>query len=109
MQNLPQWLLWAGLSAVFAALTALFAKVGVKGVDSDLAMAIRTLVVAAVILPLVVVTGKWSNPLLLPGRTQLFLVLSALATGLPGCSISARCRAASWPRWRWWTSSALCW
>jgi transporter family protein len=81
MQNLPQWLLWGGLSAVFAALTALFAKVGVKGVDSDLAMAIRTLVVAAVILPLVVVTGKWSNPLLLPGRTQLFLVLSALATG----------------------------
>lgn len=81
MQNVPQWLLWAGLSAVFAALTALFAKVGVKGVDPDLAMAIRTLVVAAVILPLVVVTGKWSNPLLLPGRTQLFLVLSALATG----------------------------
>lgn len=39
MQNLPQWLLWAGLSAVFAALTALFAKIGVKGVDSDLAMA----------------------------------------------------------------------
>ena len=58
MQNLPQWLLWAGLSAVFAALTALFAKVGVKGVDSDLAMAIRTLVVAAVILPLVVVGGR---------------------------------------------------
>ena len=49
MQNVPQWLLWAGLSAVFAALTALFAKVGVKGVDPDLAMAIRTLVVAAVI------------------------------------------------------------
>ncbi|KAG1257304.1 hypothetical protein G6F68_009375 [Rhizopus microsporus] len=52
---------------------------GTKGVDSDLA--IRTLIVAAVILPLVVVTGKRSNPLLLPGRTQLFLVLSALATG----------------------------
>lgn len=81
MQNVPQWLIWAGLSAAFAAMTALFAKVGVKGVDSDLAMAIRTLVVAVVVLPLVVVTGKWSNPLLLPGRTQLFLVLSALATG----------------------------
>ncbi len=39
MQNVPQWLVWAGLSACFAALTALFAKVGVKGVDSDLAMA----------------------------------------------------------------------
>lgn len=81
MQNHPQWLLWAGLSAVFAALTALFAKIGVKGVDSDMAMAVRTLIVAAVILPLVVVTGKWSNPLQLPGKTQLFLVLSALATG----------------------------
>ncbi|MDR2961813.1 MAG: EamA family transporter [Stenotrophomonas sp.] len=81
MQNLPQWLVWAGLSAVFAALTALFAKIGVKGVDSDLAMALRTLVVAAVIVPMVVMTGKWSNPLLLAGRTQLFLVLSALATG----------------------------
>ncbi|HDS1221571.1 transporter [Stenotrophomonas maltophilia] len=81
MQSIPQWLFWAGLSAIFAALTALFAKMGVKGVDPDLAMSLRTLVVAAVILPLVVATGKWSNPLLLPGRTQLFLVLSALATG----------------------------
>lgn len=44
-------------------------------------VALRTLIVAAVILPLVVVTGKWSNPLLLPWRTQLFRVLSALATG----------------------------
>lgn len=81
MQSPPQWLVWAGLSALFAALTAVFARVGVKGVDPDLAMAVRTLVVAAVILPLVVLTGKWSNPLLLPGRTQLFLLLSALATG----------------------------
>lgn len=81
MLNIPAWLLWAGLSAIFAAATALFAKVGVKGVDSDLAMAVRTLIVAAVILPMVVFTGKWSNPLLLPARTQLFLVLSALATG----------------------------
>ena len=61
MQNVPQWLLWAGLSAVFAALTALFAKVGVKGVDPDLAMAIRTLVVAAVqvaAVPLVVTQAR---------------------------------------------------
>lgn len=81
MHGIPQWLLWAGLSALFAALTALFAKAGVKNVDPDLAMAVRTLIVAAVILPLVLATGKWSNPLLLPGRTQLFLLLSALATG----------------------------
>ncbi|PPT91979.1 EamA family transporter [Xanthomonas theicola] len=81
MHNASQWILWAGLSALFAALTALFAKVGVKGVDSDLAMAVRTIIVVAVLLPLVIATGKWSNPLALPGRTQVFLVLSALATG----------------------------
>ena len=67
MQNVPQWLLWAGLSAVFAALTALFAKVGVKGVDPDLAMAIRTLVVAAVIvLAIVAVLFLWVFPFAAP-------------------------------------------
>lgn len=75
------WVLWALLSAAFAALTAIFAKVGVEEVDSDLAMAIRTVVVAVLVIPFVLVAGKWSNPLALPGRTLLFLVLSALATG----------------------------
>ena len=75
------WVLWALLSASFAALTAIFAKVGVEEVDSDLAMAIRTVVVAVLVVPFVLVAGKWSNPLALPGRTLMFLVLSALATG----------------------------
>lgn len=75
------WVPWALLSAFFAALTAVLAKVGVKEVDSDLAMAIRTIVVAVLVVPFVVIAGKWSNPLALPGRTLTFLVLSALATG----------------------------
>ena len=75
------WVLWALLSASFAALTAIFAKVGVEEVDSDLAMAIRTVVVAVLVVPFVLVAGKWSNPLALPGKTLMFLVLSALATG----------------------------
>lgn len=81
MSSSTQWIPWAVLSAVFAALTAVLAKVGVRDVDSDLAMAIRTLVVAALVVPLVLITGKWSNPLNLPGRTLVFLTLSALATG----------------------------
>jgi transporter family protein len=75
------WIFWATLSAGFAALTAVFAKVGVHDVDPDLAMAVRTLVVASLLVPLVVFAGKWSNPLALPGETLGFLALSALATG----------------------------
>ena len=75
------WLLWASLSAVFAALTAILAKVGVKGVDSDLATLVRTAIVLALLLPFVWFSGKWSNPAALPPRTLLFLALSALATG----------------------------
>lgn len=75
------WLYWAMLSAVFAALTAIFAKIGIQGVDSDLATLIRTVVVMVVLGLFVAYAGKWSNPLRLPARTWLFLVLSALATG----------------------------
>lgn len=75
------WVVWALASACFAAMTAIFAKVGVRDVDSDLAMALRTLIVAALIVPFVVVSGKWSNPLALAPRAQLFLTLSAVATG----------------------------
>ena len=75
------WLIWALLSAGFAALTAIFAKIGLAGVDSDLATLIRTVVIFGVLSAFVCATGKWSNPLELSGKTWLFLVLSGLATG----------------------------
>jgi len=77
----PQWFTWALLSAVFAALTAIFAKIGLAGVDSDLATLVRTGVILVVLAGFVAATGKWANPLALSGKTWLFLVLSALATG----------------------------
>jgi transporter family protein len=75
------WFWWAVLSAVFAALTAIFAKVGIQGVDSDLATLIRAGVIIVVLSGFVVYTGKWVNPLSLSPKTWLFLGLSGLATG----------------------------
>jgi len=75
------WLQWALLSAAFAALTAIFAKLGVQGVPADLATLIRTSIILVVLAVLVPVTGQWMNPLSLPARTWTFLALSALATG----------------------------
>ena len=81
MLSASNWFVWALLSAVFAALTAIFAKVGLETVNSDLATLIRTFVIFIVLTGFVYVTGKWSNPFDLPSRTWLFLVLSGLATG----------------------------
>ena len=81
MDALPAWFVWAALSAVFAALTAVLAKVGLQGVDSDLATWVRTLVILAVLSGFLWATGRWTNPLSLPGRTWLFLGLSGLVTG----------------------------
>lgn len=75
------WLPWALASAVFAALTAIFAKVGVEGVDSDFATLVRTAVVLVVLGGIVAATGKWRDPFALPPRALGFLTLSALATG----------------------------
>jgi transporter family protein len=74
------WLFWALLSALFAAGTAIFAKVGVEHVDSDLATLIRTVIVAGVLAGLLAVTGRLQTPAIAP-RSWLFLTLSALATG----------------------------
>lgn len=79
--NPAGWFFWAALSAGFAALTAIFAKVGVQGVDSDLATLVRTVVVLVVLSAFIGFAGKWSNPLALPSKTWLFLGLSGLATG----------------------------
>lgn len=75
------WFYWALLSAVFAALTAIFAKVGIQGVDSDLATLIRTAIIIVVLSVFVAYTGKWANPLELSPKAWLFLGLSGLATG----------------------------
>ncbi|MFZ6801023.1 EamA family transporter [Undibacterium sp. Di24W] len=75
------WFFWAALSAVFAALTAIFAKIGIQGVDSDLATLVRTVIIVFVLGAFVWFADKWSNPFELKPRTWLFLILSALATG----------------------------
>ncbi|HSI29349.1 MAG: EamA family transporter [Methylophilus sp.] len=78
---ITDWFFWAALSACFAAITAIFAKIGITGVDSDFATLIRTLVITAVLAPFVWFAGKWSNPLTMPARSLLFIGLSAVATG----------------------------
>ncbi|WP_210346035.1 EamA family transporter [Aestuariivirga sp. YIM B02566] len=75
------WQFWAFLSAMFAALTALFAKVGIENVDSDLATFIRTLIIAAVLAGILAVMGKFQSPSSISARTYIFLILSGLATG----------------------------
>jgi transporter family protein len=81
MTTTANWFYWALLSAAFAALTAIFAKIGIRGVDSDLATLVRTAVVFVALSAFVWFAGKWSNPFQLSGRTWLFLTLSGLATG----------------------------
>ena len=82
MTNNSPWFFWAILSAVFAAATAIFAKIGIQGVDSDLATLVRTGIIIIVLSLFVGFTGKWTNPFELPIRTWLFLGLSGLATGV---------------------------
>jgi transporter family protein len=75
------WQLWALLSAAFAALTAIFAKVGVENVNSDFATFIRTIVILLALGAILVATRQWQAPDSISGRSYLFLVLSGLATG----------------------------
>jgi transporter family protein len=75
------WLVWALLSAVFAALTAIFAKVGVENVNSDLATFIRTVVVLVVLGAILAARGLFQPLTAITGRTYLFLALSGLCTG----------------------------
>jgi len=75
------WFLWALGSAVFAAATAILAKIGVAGVPSDVATLIRTLVILPTLALFVAATGQWTSPASIPGRSWLFLALSGLATG----------------------------
>jgi transporter family protein len=75
------WIFWAFLSAAFAALTAIFAKIGVAGVNSDLATLIRTVVIIAILAGIVTATGQWQPLSSISSKTWLFLALSGAATG----------------------------
>jgi len=75
------WQIWALLSAVFAALTAIFAKIGIENVNSDYATFIRTVVILVVLAGILAATGQFQPPGELSGKTYLFLLLSGLATG----------------------------
>jgi transporter family protein len=75
------WLTWALLSAMFAALTAIFAKIGVENINSDLATFIRTIVILGTLGAILLTIGEFQSLGSVSGRTYLFLVLSGLATG----------------------------
>ncbi len=78
---LASWQFWAFMAALFAALTAIFAKVGVEGVGSDFATFIRTIVIILALAGILTVTGGWQPFSSISSRSGLFLVLSGLATG----------------------------
>ena len=82
MKNLmSSWVFWALLSAGFAALTAIFAKIGIENVNSDFATFVRTIVILFAAGMIVYVTGNWQQPSSVSAKTWLFLVLSGAATG----------------------------
>ncbi|MCY7361110.1 MAG: EamA family transporter [Ignavibacteria bacterium] len=76
------WILYALLSAVFASLMAVFAKIGIKDVNSNLATAIRTIVVLILIWGIVFARGEQTGISLLTKKNILFLVISGIMTGL---------------------------
>jgi bacterial/archaeal transporter family protein len=80
-QYLGSWQLWALLSAVFAALTAIFAKIGIENVNSDFATFVRTIVILCALAAFLAATGQWQPVKSISGRSYLFLILSGLATG----------------------------
>ena len=76
------WLGFAILSAVFAALTNIFGKIGVADIPSNMATLVRIAVILIITIGIVFVRGEWLNPAQLPMKTTVFLVLSGFATGL---------------------------
>jgi transporter family protein len=78
---LASWTFWAVLSAIFAALTAIFAKVGISGINSDFATLLRTVVVLISLALILYATGQYQSLASISPRSYLFLVLSGLATG----------------------------
>ena len=78
---LLSWQFWAALSAIFAALTAIFAKVGIQNINSDFATFIRTVVIIAVLGGILTLTKEWQPLGSITTKTWVFLTLSGLATG----------------------------
>jgi len=76
------WLLYAILGAVFAAITSILAKIGIEGVNSNLAVAVRTVVVLVMAWGIVFITGKQHDIAEISTKSWTFLGLSGLATGL---------------------------
>jgi transporter family protein len=78
---ISSWQAWAILSAIFAALTAIFAKLGVGGLNPDFATFIRTMIIACMLALIVSATRQWQSLGAIPRQTYLFLFASGLATG----------------------------
>ena len=81
MSGTLSWQIWAVLSAVFAALTAIFAKIGVENVNADFATFVRTMVILLCLAAILAATGQFQAPGTISARSYAFLVLSGLATG----------------------------
>jgi len=76
------WAIYALLSAFFASLVAIFGKIGIKGIDSNLAVAIRTVIIVFFAWGIVLVQGNAADVFKIPKYSYFFIILSALATGL---------------------------
>lgn len=96
------WLMFAVGSALFAGLTSILAKCGIRKTDSTVATAIRTIVVLIFSWAMVFLVGSQNQLGSIGGKTLLFLVLSGLATGGAGCATTGPCRTA---RPAWWPPS----
>lgn len=79
--TVSSWQFWALLSAAFAALTAIFAKVGIENISSDFATFIRTVIILIVLGAILLASGQFQSPATISGKTWAFLGLSGLATG----------------------------
>jgi len=82
MNMLNNWQIYALGSAFFAALVAIFAKIGTAGVPSNIATLIRTLVVTVFLVLLISLRGEWTSPISVDKKGIIFLILSGIATGL---------------------------
>ena len=76
------WIIYAVLSAFFASLVAIFGKIGIKGIDSNLAVALRTIIIVVFAWGIVLMQGNWTDMFKISKFSYTFIFLSAIATGL---------------------------